>query len=65
MSHKVIIDPEQLESLCDAIVAAAKIQAEPLDHVLGPCREPYSIAHGIHRVADALEAIASAIRDRE
>lgn len=63
---KVTLDQEQLDQLCNALLQAVSFHnADALEHVMGPCREDFSLARGVRRIADALEAIASALEDRK
>jgi hypothetical protein len=56
---------EQVEEICRALLQMVSFQnADALEHVLGPCKEPDSLVVGVHRIADALEQIAAALESK-
>ncbi len=57
---------EQVEEICSAILKSVSFHhADSLEHVLGPCREDFSFASAVNRIADALGRIADALENRE
>lgn len=59
------LDQEQLEQICGTLLKAVSFHHnDALEHLLGPCREPFSLVAGIHRIADALESIAESLGDK-